>query len=647
MILSGISLENWGPYAGSHRLVLAPTYYGVEARRVDNDEASNGNGKSMLLETVPFVLGGWTNPERSFGVDGWISDGATSGVVRLDFDDGWWASRERDNKLSKEKEQLVTSSGSRGDEAQREVVERLGLSVDDLFAARFLRQRQAARFVLARPEERMAVVGDWLRLGPLESAEKSAGKDAAVAEKEVERAQRALEVAEAVRKTVGDVALLSEEDQRVGEALEDAKERAEVIGLSERESEGQRREALRAQSAAERFAVVDEEGRKLSAELRDVRGVERALLEETSREKLRVVQAEMTKREEERRSKLQLSRGEFDGKCPVAGIQCPAKKEINSASERNGDLFRKADEAFQAAMGDAQVVMRETEAVVRENRIIAQKQSRLESLREEALRLKPLAELGSPSSEEVASWDTSLLAASEVREEVRRLEVEASRLEGALRAAQAAETGVLRAREELARAERVAQVAREGSAVFRSARRKIAESALGTIERDANVALSRMTSGLSFELSWSRPGSGLSKTCGDCGEPFPRGEKAKACARCKAVRGPSIVEKLEVVLSAQSGANEDICGLFLALSAAKWLSDDRRSAFEVMFLDEVQAHFDASNRRNFARNLPAILGGMGCRQAFVIAHSREAINALPARILVESDGHRSTAKVVT
>ena len=107
-----------------------------------------------------------------------------------------------------------------------------------------------------------------------------------------------------------------------------------------------------------------------------------------------------------------------------------------------------------------------------------------------------------------------------------------------------------------------------------------------------------------------------------------------------------MVEKLEVVLSQQSGALEDLCGVFLSFAAARWLAVDRGSAFESVFADEVTAHLDRAHRAAFARKLPAILGGMGARQGFVISHDSATIASLPAKLLVESDGRRSTVRVV-
>ena len=646
MIISAIGLRNWGPYSGDHRVELGPTYYGVVGVLAGDEESSNGSGKSMLLEALPFVMDGWTNPDRAFGSDGWISDGAAEGMVRVEFSDGWWVSRERDTRLTKEKELCLTSSGSRQEEAEREIRERLGLTVDDLFAARFLRQRQAARFVLARPEERMGVVGDWLRLGPLEAAEKSAGKFAVELEREVERTRRELELAEGVQAALGqrggeDPSLaLVRARTALGEALATSVVTVTYAARAREAREG----ALRASGARARYEGLVAEGTSL---VRELAGFDLADLREDHgrllavREKRSEVLSAARRAEAEKRV---LARGEFDGTCPLAGIQCPARDRINGDSARNRvehELATRELLAAQAGVADQDGAVRGHLEVMRD---VEAGQGRLERIRAEALVLQGSAGVDA-TPEQIASWEEDERAGLESLEEVRKLEEEVLRLQVAVDDMKRGDERVRVARAAFQAAEERAAIAREGGAVLRSARRKIAESALGTIERDANAALSRMREGLSFELSWSRPGSGLEKTCGECGESYPRGERAKACGRCGVARQPARVERLDVVLSQQSGALEDLVGVFLSLSSAKWLAQDRGSAFESVFLDECTSHLDKAHRSSFARKLPAILSGMGALQGFVVSHDAATTAALPARIVVEGDGRRSTVRV--
>ena len=601
---------------------------------------------SMLLEAIPFAPWGWLNSDRGLGVDDWISDGASDGHVRLTFDDGWWVMRERDNKLSKEKERVSTSSGTRGDEAVREAEARLGLSCDDLFAARYLRQRQAARFVLARPEERMAVVGDWLRLGPLESAEKASSKRAAELEKDLASKERLAIEARAVRASQGILDEVRASLAAVGERVEQARGRAELARLAAGEAREERSALAASQKGAERYAAVVAEGKELAEELEgtDVGALEAELsLMEGTLERRRKAAQDAARVEGERRM---LASGSFDGTCPLAGIQCPARAQINDAGERNETLHKASRRELAVRRGeldDQEIAVNVQRGLVRGALARIEKLARL---REEALRLRPDAKLAkSATPEDEVRWQVCLAEEAIALKAVFEAETEERDLARRVEAIERSEKAVLSAEDALRSAEELVQVAREGSAVFRASRLRIARKALSTIERDANDALTQISEGLSFELSWAREGSTLAKVCASCGEPYPPSAKPKECARCGEKRGPSLVEKLEIVLSKQSGALEDLVGVFCTLASARWLSEDRGSAFASIFLDECTSHLDKAHLRVFSRKLPSILSGMGVRQGFVVSHAREAVEVLPDRIIVTSDGKRSTVRV--
>ena len=249
-------------------------------------------------------------------------------------------------------------------------------------------------------------------------------------------------------------------------------------------------------------------------------------------------------------------------------------------------------------------------------------------------------------AEDIERWEACFAEERLALQAVSEHESEDRRLGWQVEQGERAESAVSAAQDALGRAEATAQVAREGAAVLRAARRRIAERALKTIEQDANAAL-RALSDSSFELSWAREGGGKAKSCPACGEPFPASVKVRECPLCGRERGPHMVERLDVVFGGrQSSAIEDLVGTFLAIAAARWLAEDRGSPFSTMFVDEATAHLDAAHRRAVAYKLPGILREMGVTQAFVISHDRGVVAALPSRILIESDGARSVARVV-
>ena len=68
---------------------------------------------------------------------------------------------------------------------------------------------------------------------------------------------------------------------------------------------------------------------------------------------------------------------------------------------------------------------------------------------------------------------------------------------------------------------------------------------------------------------------------------------------------------------------------------------------EVVNGANVMAQLDRANRRSFAAALPRLLAASAFRQAFVIAHTPETLEALPGRIVITNDGGNATPKVIT
>jgi hypothetical protein len=236
---------------------------------------------------------------------------------------------------------------------------------------------------------------------------------------------------------------------------------------------------------------------------------------------------------------------------------------------------------------------------------------------------------------------------AEGRAELRDAEARVAALEGARQAAGEARAKGDAARAEAEALERAVRTAAAAAAIFGKggAQRRLAEGALGEIEGQANELLGECEIPLSVRVQWAREGSGVAASCSACGEPFPRSEKAKVCARCGAERGPNIVHSLSIDPSAQSGGARDLAGIFVQLAAAAWLVADRDAEWGCALLDEPTATLDSFNRRALSAHFSQILSRVGCTQALVISHSSDAMQGLPGRIEVVSDGQWSTARV--
>lgn len=659
MIADRITLRNFGPFAGEQAVDLGAGVFAVVAKLDGVEGRSNWLGKSTFLEAFAFALYG---DHREKTEDAWIHDGAAEGGVVLELDDGTVIERARKRGKSTQ----VTCLSAKGEKAagaaaEKAIREIVGLSLEDYRASSYVAQKQMARMVSSstEPAERMRIVGGWFRLEPLAAAAASTARDLGALLDEVrkleERSRGEEETAKDVFGQIFGCHLDAVEDAEeamaaVIAAAEKGAEEAEgdVALLATKEARDVERRAL--VRDAETFSVAVQRGMAAKADLERVLGgntvahVERLL--EQARDVQSLTQAQLREANREREAKRALARGEFSGTCPVAGIACPAAAEIRGRVDENRKLALIADEA-QAAAAKADDEIR---AIVRGHEKVLDQARRcsteIEVNREAALRTQAAArrakELSSedPAGDAVARASVSARA-RELRSHVGRLEQARDRVGAALGASRKAweAAGVLRGRERALRAA-TAVLGRQG------AQRVVAELGLGEIEAGANRMLGDLGIELSVRLGWSREGTGLAAACEDCGASYPASAKVKACGRCGAARGANVIQRLEPELSDRSGAAEDLGGAAIQLSASSWLRAERGTPWEVVLLDEPFGSLDMVHRKAFASHLTAMLRAGAVRQSFVVAHHVEVTDALPRKVLVESDGRRSRLSVL-
>lgn len=638
VIIKRLVLRNWQAYADEHALELRPLMYAAVARYALDPARSSGGGKSALVDAIPFALYGWLNPAWGFGHDGWITDGSREGFVRVECDDGWWA--ERRGQEGK-KPRIVVASGAKDEDAQREIEQRVGYAEEDFFAAPCVRQREAARFVLAPPKDRTEVVGAWFRLGKLEAGEERAKQLAGELEAEEKKLlgmieqTRQLEDGALGGRTFPQLeeALRREEHRLAGYRDAAARQEGELGRLRERRADW----ALVAQHDAAKHLVEQlrhQPGEQIDRELGDA---QRAM--GTLSATCAMLQADLQKKQE-------LVGGRFDGRCPVAGIDCPARDQINAQvahHARQRDVAKLAHDAARKTLGEAQ----EQLSALRVRKQASDERARaVGQARERELRLRDKADAaraaGEPPAEDqlraVIEETRAALARAEDQVTVHRANVELVR----------------RMRDQRAKHERrLEQLAkelgtrREAVAVYRAARRRVAEGALAEVEALANAGpLAASETGLTLELRWSREAAGLAKACDKCGAPFPQSARAKQCDRCGAQRGQHRVNKLDVLLNQQSGGLQDLAGLGVQLAASSWLRDDRAAAWATALLDEPLGQMDAAIRRAVGAKLPAMLRACGFEQAIVVSHTAETLNAMEGQLLIEHSGGRSKVRVL-
>lgn len=644
MRIATLKIRNFGPYRGEHVLQLDGKVYAVIARSAYNAERSNWLGKSTLLETVPFVLYG---EHRHRTEDDWITKGESGGEVEITLSNGDVIRRVRE-RGKRTVVYFTPAAGAAGmvmqEEAQKRIDGLVGLTPDDFRSTCFFEQRQMARFILTEPSARMKTVSAWLRLEPLERCEELAKSYARKHEdraKEIDGALKSLDERQAAIGKREDVEAAIPEQKRI---VEEAA--GHVARLTDQFESNQA--LIAAASRVTEFQELIQKGQLLKAEV-DKRNLP-VLREQynAAAGKLREADEKLGGLSRDLRAKEQVARGQFDGRCPVAGISCPATTSINEERTRAARIAEEARALYQNAANErAQIAA--AEGAVRAKLQEADRMNiQLDNLREQAKRVKATIDKAKASGQPVdpaalrAEHDAASREYLQVRDRLTAMERGLADLAAIerTRATLTAEREIL---------SKTLGVHREAVVIFgkKGAQRRVAEGSLARIEEDANHVLDACDVKLRVDIRWAREGKGLAKACDACGHPFPASVRVKACERCGAARGPQLENKLDIVLSDRSGAAEDLAGAAVQLSASRWLRDVRACAWASAFLDEPFGALDAAHRKAFGAHLAAMLSGRyGFEQAFVVAHHASVLDALPGRIEIVADENGSVPRVV-
>lgn len=655
-MITRIVLNNWLRFRGEHTVELAATIYGLTASRPGDVESSNWAGKSSFCESIPFALYGW---HRKRTEDEWITNGEAEGSVSLVLDNGVRIVRSRKRGKSTQLELHQASGVAKGDEAQWAIDKQIGLSREDFFATRYLEQKSADRFVKARPADRAAMVGSWIGLEPLQLAHAYAIARLGEVAAQLQVSKTRLESVNIGLETI-DGSFGGIPSNKLVEAAKQSVLAAQVKLETFRETEKSARQlveelVLETKSVADRkrhaglLTKIESMGdgaptpRRLAA-LKKTLGDADVAVQIAN-------EAVSTAREE--RGRLGVVAGaRFDGSCPAApGFICPVRAQVIQEAKRtlvavdaSKEATKNAERESISAVGwlsTAQDELRRAESVATEIRGLRQEADRLAaSLPEEQhgspddldkrVNVARMA-LGDAISGVAALFGDVRLAIDRM-ERTQKLVAEAGELEG--RCVESA---------------RVLKVYGEAVELLgiRGAQRVISEAALVEVEQGANQMLEECGIDLSVRLSWEREGKALADACGACGQAFPKGRSIKQCSRCGAERGPKLDEKLDVILSDQSGAAEDLVGVAIQSAAARWLCERRDSNWDVAILDEIWGHLDPVIRRSLAAHVAAKLKSDGVRQAFVVAHDSATLGAMPGRIHITASEGGSSVMVLS
>jgi len=627
--LKSVQVRNWLCYRDPQEIDVPLGATSVVARRVSDPESSNWTGKTSLLSAVVFGVVG-NRPACARVNDDMITEGEAEMQVRLVFD-GLTIDRSLKRgstiKLTAtwydEAGNEVTASGPR---AQERILELVGLSEPDFLAANYFEQKQMSRLVKLSHSDLLELFVGWFKLDRLQAAiEVARERSKPVAAKVSELKQKIATLDSTIAGvSVGDL----------GEALERVKEADAKYGAIQAQID-EHAALVVAQLGATKYDEALGAARALKAEIEKVD--ENALVEArdwaiAARDDARLAHstADRERVDAERRAVGGLD----DGMCPVMREKCPAVVHVDAVLSKNRQLVQ--DERQKAAklsqeLSRASAELGEVQSALDQH--VALKR-RFEALAAEAKRYR---------QDKVALHKAGALPdLTEVRAALDAAAREANDAKIAFGAMQQAKLMVERLTKDQDKATLELGATASDLAVLVAARQIFTESLRVTAEENtgevsslANAALAEAGIDLSIEVQWAREAKGLTDVCDACGFGYPATAKVKACQRCGAQRGPKVVFEPRIVLSDVSGAADDLAGVMFQLSAAAWLRRDRGSSWGLALVDEPFGSLDAPLRRKLATCFAEQLGSRyGVRQALVVAHDLESIDAMPNRIKI-------------
>lgn len=658
MYLTRIELANWLPYKGVQTLNLDPVCYAVVAEVEGEEGRSNWSGKTALLEAIPFAMFGL---HRKRTEDEWIYESATAGGVTLEFDNGVVISRSRTRGESTVLNVVDGDDVYVGSEAQKYITRMVGMSRDDFLNTAYFRQKDIARIVYAKPGERAKEFASWFRLEALQKAE--ARTLGTIKELLAEQAKLREHLAALA---VGISQVLNEGEKAVGVKVSDyVTDAAKRLQFKAERAKGEADEKRAKHTEAlevytKRKSAVDEWQRHYDNVLRyrdvvaerkelgvpDLDALQEAL--ESCNGTVATLQSEYNDASTDLAEAERLLVGNFDGVCPVNGMDCPATDTIikaESLNRKKHDAAQKRVNTFATRLKAAKAERADAVADVKRAGNIAVRRAKLDTI---ATECKPSLVYINNHPEQ-----PSIDELQQAKEEAYEAFADADRYARGMADAVAEwETSAKEAKDceqRLQSIDHELTVLQAAAFVFgkQGAQRVIAERVLGGIVSAGNAKLRECMIDLEFNITWAREGKGLADVCTSCGHPFPASQRYKRCKYCDAERGPKLVEKSDILFSERSGAAEDIIGGVIRIEAGTWFKRDRGSQWEVLFIDEPFGALDEANRDAFTRLILAACSvEQGNPQSFVVAHHNDVMSAMPAMIRVHRHDGYSTVTAI-
>lgn len=629
MHLTELVLENWKCYAGENRLALEPKVYAIVGRFDHDARRSNWSGKSSVVEAVAWLLTG-SKPDDVETFDDLIHRGESGMRVEARLSDGTHVARSK--KRGRSVVLVVTDPDgveltSTG--AQKYVDENV-VDSSMFYITNYMRQHRAGELVRIKNADLFKTVSGWFGIDEVERACEFAREKLANVVAGERRSRERFESLE-----VEDVEELRRRVEELQADIETQNE--EIARYADDERRAARYEKLEREAAKYRKAVED---------------LNRLAKPEFSLKKMQRVEAavdsakaeHVAARDQSRKLKV-LAQGEFDGVCPVAGIDCPAKDEINDDRFRHSEEYRKQS-AVEARLKTERVKREDELREFERKRDAANRYEREKAVLEE--RVAGLKDVFDEFEKIDRPAEDAALDMKKKRGALEQAVAERALCTKRIETAEDAGRVKKRLAEEIAQAVAHRRVWRQAVDILGKSgvQKTLVDENLGGILSEANAVLEDCGQGLSIGLRWEKETQELTDVCNECGSPLPASRRVKACDNCGTPRGKKMSFKPRMVLSDVSGGAKAFAGAVFQFSAAAWLRDAYQIGLGTFVVDEPFESLDPVNATELGRRTMAVLSQrFGFEQVFVIAHHRDVLEAAPGRIEVARADGRSTVTV--
>jgi len=622
---------------------LQASVYAVMAQADDNPARSNWLGKSTFLLAFAYCLFGWHTKRTD---DEIITTGEPDCLVKMVLNDGTIIVRSKERGKSEQLKFIAPGAKPITQaQAQTAIEAHIGVTKDNFFAMYFFEQKKIGALVTARGAERTSIIEGWLaeELEPIQRLNdaavlehKKASDEHAMLEKELSdltadwnQLQTDLigkvDPGNDVRATIDGMlikALKSQAEKK--QELEDARK----LALEAAVSDAAWKEKVRQKGT---YDSIVEEGIQLRSTFDSLPKDAQKKYEQASGKLEAATSAfNIAKAELDR---LEKSDFVFDGKCPIACQDCPSAKWVSSQAT-SPEALKAAKEKHAAALtarNNASVEARQAKQGAAQRSEI---ETKLTALRAKAEQLSAVAAEveASQSQDEEPAKEDPIPALEETLEalsdRVKALEADKVWAAKAVARVWELQTFIHHAEDRRSLATEAVQLTgRTG------AQQAIQELVMAKIESKSNDLLTNAGIPLQIEVRWEQETKGLAKVCPKCGTAFPTSQRVRNCATCGEARGPNVQSKMSIEPSNRSGAAEDLAGVALGISASQWLRAQRGARWATVFIDEPFGALDAHNRMALGSHIAGMLRS-AFASAFVVAHERMVMTAMPAQIKI-------------